>query len=278
MDSFVKHWGASQRRFPSPCPLLTVGDIQAKNNWVRRTFNTCNFSIILRGRGEFWRKQQLWPVQAPFVITQWPNEPLAYGPPLPEETWDELYLIYDASCMPWFRQCGFIDEHRPAWPIRNIEAVMAHVDELRALGSVRASEMAADRVDRVAERLILESLLPGIQANPDTSDEVVQHILLQLRRRPHETHDFNQLARRHGISSSTLRRRWHDALKTTPGRYLLDLRIRKARRLLAETSLQVGEIAAESGFQDMLYFSRRFKLETRLTPSQYRKYYRIKPS
>ena len=91
-----------------------------------------------------------------------------------------------------------------------------------------------------------------------------------------ENHDFEELARRHGISASTLRRRWHEALKTTPGRYLLDLRIQKARRLLAETTLQVGEIARESGFEDMLYFSRRFKLETGLAPSLYRRYYRIK--
>ena len=128
------------------------------------------------------------------------------------------------------------------------------------------------------KRLIVESLLPGIKSGHETSDEVVQHILQRLRNRPQEAHDFDRLARQHGLSPSTLRRRWYNVLKTTPGRSLLDLRIRKARRLLAETSLQVGEIAAQTGFEDMLYFSRRFKLETKLSPSQYRANYRIKPA
>jgi len=277
MDFLVKHW-AFPRRFPSPCPLLSMGEIRGKDHWVRRTFSTCNFSLILRGRGEFHRKKRIWPVQAPCVITQWPGEPLAYGPPAPKETWDELYMIFDARCMPWFRQRGYVQDNRPVWPIHNLEGVMAQVDELRSLAGSRSPELIADRIDRICERLILESLLPGIRMGPETGDHLVHSLEQQLRQRPQEPHDFDRMARDHGLSSSTLRRRWSQALKTTPGRYLLNLRIQKARRLLAETTLQVGEIAAQSGFQDMLYFSRRFKIETALTPSQYRRRYRIKPA
>lgn len=278
MDYFVKHWAAYPRRFPSPSHLLGMGDIRGKDHRIRRSFSTCNFSFILRGRGEFIRKKKTWPVLAPCVITQWPHEPLAYGPPVPRETWDELYLIYDARAMPWFRKIGFVQENRPVWPIQNLEGVMAQVDELRASVNSRHPERIVDRVDRICERLILESLLPGVQMGPETSDEIVRNVVLQLHQRPHEAHDFEELARDHGLSASTFRRRWQQALKSTPGRYQLDLRIQKARRLLAETMLQVGEIATQSGFQDTLYFSRRFKLETSLTPSQYRRRHRIKPS
>ena len=48
-----------------------------------------------------------------------------------------------------------------------------------------------------------------------------------------------------------------------------------AQRLLAETSMPIGEVAAQSGFQDMFYFSRRFRLESGLSPTQYRKRYRF---
>jgi AraC-like DNA-binding protein len=275
MDFFSKHWAAYPRRFPSPCPLLSMGDIKKKDHRMRTTFHSCNFSFILRGRGDFHRKNRVWPVEAPFVITQWPGEALDYGPRVPTETWDELYLIYDAKCMPWFRRRGFVDEARPVWPIHNLEGVMAQVDELRALSKSQSMELAADRVDRLCERLILESLLPGVKADPDSGDQVVQHIVVQFRHRPHHSHDLEEIARDHGLSTSTLRRRWFEALKITPGRYLLNLRLQNARRLLAETTLPVGEIAARTGFQDMFYFSRRFKLETKLTPTQYRRRYRI---
>jgi AraC-like DNA-binding protein len=278
MDIFTKHWGASPRRFLSPCPVRTIGETRGKDHWVRRRFSTCNFSFILRGRGEFHRKGRMWAVQAPFVITQWPGDKVEYGPPVPYETWDELYLIYDAKCVPWFRRCGFIEEGRPAWPIQHLPQVMEQVEELRALNLSRTSETMADRVDRICERLVLESFLTGPKANPETEDELIQHLLLHFRARPSDVHDFDQFARQNGLSASTLRRRWIQAVKVTPGRYLLNLRIQKARRLLAETSLQVGEIALQTGFEDMLYFSRRFKIETLLTPTEYRSRYRIRAS
>jgi AraC-like DNA-binding protein len=273
MDSFSKHWAVYPRQFPSACPLVSMGDIRGKDHRVRHTFTRCNFSIILRGRGDFCYKKTIWPVQAPFVLTQWPGAELDYGPFVPEETWDEVYLIYDAKCLRWFRQRGFIDGARPVWPIHNLEGVMVHVDELRALSKSNAP--VADRVDRICERLILESLLPGSKPSPDSSDQIVQRIVLQFRQSPQLAHDFSEIARRNGMSASTLRRRWFEALKTTPGRYLLNLRLQNARRLLAETTLTVGEIAGRTGFQDVFYFSRRFKLATKLTPSRYRHRYRI---
>lgn len=132
--------------------------------------------------------------------------------------------------------------------------------------------MMVDRVDRVCERLVLETLLPKLE----TGDEVIQKIQSQLRQQLDREHDFDELAQRIGMSPSTFRRRWFQALKTTPGRYLLDLRIQKARRMLAETALDVGEIASRTGFEDRLYFSRRFKLETTLSPTEYRERYRIR--
>jgi transcriptional regulator GlxA family with amidase domain len=56
----------------------------------------------------------------------------------------------------------------------------------------------------------------------------------------------------------------------SPHQYLLELRIVRARSLLAETELPVKEIAAQTGFGDELYFSRLFRQKLNLTPSQWR--------
>lgn len=47
--------------------------------------------------------------------------------------------------------------------------------------------------------------------------------------------------------------------------------ILEAKALLLQTSLDVGEIATELGFEDISYFSRFFKKQTEITPSEYRK-------
>lgn len=271
MDFLVKHWAGYPRRLNSPFPLQAVGYLPAKQEWIRHAFTTYNFSLILRGVGIYRRKGRTWPVQAPCVITQSPGDYVEYGATPPGETWSELYLIYDAAHLPALRRRGFVKDSRPIWPIRNPDAVQARIEELRALTGSRHPEMIADRVDSVCERLVMETLLPEIE----TGDEVIQHIVISMRQHPGEIFDMESVARRHGMSLSTLRRRWFQSLRVSPGRYLLNLRIQCASRLLAETRRPVGEIAAESGFEDPLYFSRRFKLETHLTPLEYRRRYRV---
>lgn len=54
-------------------------------------------------------------------------------------------------------------------------------------------------------------------------------------------------------------------------RYLLSLRIARARELLTTTTLSIGEIAAQCGIENVSNFSAAFKKETGITPSQCRK-------
>ncbi|MDR1305816.1 MAG: helix-turn-helix domain-containing protein [Verrucomicrobiales bacterium] len=267
MHFLIKHWAPYPRRCHSPCPLESTDFITGKTEWIERTFSTCNFSFILRGGGEFHHAGRRWPVVAPCVITQWPGEPVRYGARPPHGAWDELYLIYDAARMAWLQRRGFVVKSRPAWPVARPEIIWQLAEELRVLTGSAHPEQEADRVDLVCERLVLESLLPA--AEPE--DEAVRHIVARLRDRLGEPVDFAALARRHGMSLPTLRRRWLATLRVTPGRWLLDQRIRAASRMLAETRQPVGAIAAATGFGDALYFSRRFKLETTLTPTEYRR-------
>lgn len=52
--------------------------------------------------------------------------------------------------------------------------------------------------------------------------------------------------------------------------YLSKLRIEKARRLLVDGTLPIGEVAVQVGYPNQNYFSRVFKKEVGLTPSEYR--------
>ncbi|MGP7818826.1 response regulator transcription factor [Niallia sp. 01092] len=52
--------------------------------------------------------------------------------------------------------------------------------------------------------------------------------------------------------------------------YLIDLRIREAKRLLVENESRIYDIATAAGFNDAKYFSKLFKKVTGLTPNAYR--------
>jgi two-component system response regulator YesN len=52
--------------------------------------------------------------------------------------------------------------------------------------------------------------------------------------------------------------------------YLIELRINKAKELLSTTTLKVYEVAEQSGFKDVKYFSKLFKKYTDMSPYEYR--------
>ncbi|HAP6869770.1 TPA: helix-turn-helix transcriptional regulator, partial [Enterococcus faecium] len=54
-------------------------------------------------------------------------------------------------------------------------------------------------------------------------------------------------------------------------KYLKKVRISKAKLFLTETRLTLTEICEKVGYTELGYFSRVFKEETGMTPSQYRK-------
>jgi len=275
MDSFsnpfFNHWVAcSPRLFSFPCPLLHSGYVPAKDHWIRRSFETCNFSLIFSGRGEYHFMGEVIAVQAPCVLTQWPGEPVAYGPFVPDETWEELYLMYAGDRKKWLQKRGFLRGDRRVWPIANLKRLWPLVEEFHELSHAPPAEGLADRVDNLCDRMILETLMPGERRPSEAEEGVLGRIARRIQDNLARDFDFNALASEFGMSPSTFRRRWAQRYPVPPWRYLLNLRIINARQLLAATDQPVSTVAERCGFDDMLYFSRRFRMEVGMSPTQYR--------
>jgi AraC-like DNA-binding protein len=73
-----------------------------------------------------------------------------------------------------------------------------------------------------------------------------------------------------GLSGSSFRRCFYDAVGFSPINYLLKLRLKKAALLLDTSDLSITEIAYKTGFSDSNYFIRQFKKFTGTTPLKYR--------
>jgi transcriptional regulator GlxA family with amidase domain len=75
------------------------------------------------------------------------------------------------------------------------------------------------------------------------------------------------MARAAGMSRYHFSRRFREARGVSPGRYLAELRLREAVRLLQDKTLSIKEIAARSGYTDAGYllkvFRKNFGMSTR---------------
>ena len=55
--------------------------------------------------------------------------------------------------------------------------------------------------------------------------------------------------------------------------YIIETRLKKARELLRDTPMFIGDIASAVGYRDTRYFSRLFLKHVGVKPSEYRKYH-----
>lgn len=76
------------------------------------------------------------------------------------------------------------------------------------------------------------------------------------------------------ISTSHFARAFKKYYDISPIQYLLGVRIEKAKTLLEETNLKVGDIASSVGFSAQQRFNDIFKKHMGLSPSEYRQKYR----
>lgn len=85
--------------------------------------------------------------------------------------------------------------------------------------------------------------------------------------------DFSveKLSTEFGISRAHLYNKLLSLTGKTPIEYIRILRIRRAAQLLEKSQLTVMEIAYKVGFNDPRYFTKHFKSEYNMTPSQYAK-------
>jgi AraC-like DNA-binding protein len=71
-------------------------------------------------------------------------------------------------------------------------------------------------------------------------------------------------------SVSTFKREFKKAFKETPAKWITKRRLHLAVELLENTSLSIGEIGFECGFENQTHFSRLFKEKMGISPLQFR--------
>ena len=181
----------------------------------------------------------------------------------------------------------FIREHRkqlppPSFGIPTMESIVAL--DLNAITKAFFQSMFPYFSDPPSENLIelkFKELLLNLLTNPNNKPLLTLFNAIHHHQRPslHEVMEenfrynlgLNDLAKIALRSLPTFKREFKETFQTTPGRWILQKRLKDANLLLQTTQMSVNEIADECGFENNTHFSRVFKDEFGKSPLHFRK-------
>ncbi len=145
-------------------------------------------------------------------------------------------------------------------------------DELKAI--VNQLIESRTKIEKANKKKVVESVDP-IEVNKEFDKEDYTFIQKISDIIYHEINNNDlspqMIADKMFMSTSNLNRKIKSITDLSTTGYILNLRLNRAKKLLTGTQKQIGEIAMECGFSDFAYFSRTFKKEFGITPSQYQR-------
>ncbi|WP_273685067.1 helix-turn-helix domain-containing protein [Pseudomonas aeruginosa] len=130
----------------------------------------------------------------------------------------------------------------------------------------RFSQLCATHL-LVADAQRLSPILPGRRNHRDESILALQDWIEANHAEPL---GLERMAAQAGLALRTLKRRFGAATGLSPIRYLQQVRVDRAKKLLLATPLSIREIAYEVGYENVSFFVRLFRKEAGDTSSHWR--------
>jgi transcriptional regulator GlxA family with amidase domain len=138
---------------------------------------------------------------------------------------------------------------------------------------------AEQRLKNLLELLLIDMVRHGKSANQpkrnigvsknSISFHAVDQAIRYMEQNLESDITVDDLCKTLNLSKSTFKHIFKEVTGRPPIRYLIDLRITRAKQLIREENLNMTQIAASLGFHSVHYFSRYFKKATGLSPTQY---------
>lgn len=108
-------------------------------------------------------------------------------------------------------------------------------------------------------------------AESDKERSVIDDIAKYIEQHPQEEITLQDISERFYLSREYISRKFKQETNGNLSDFIAEVRIKRAKELLANMQLKISQVAELVGFQDEKYFSRVFKKRTNCSPNDYRK-------
>jgi len=196
-----------------------------------------------------------------------------YGVAPQAEYWEILWTHFHPRAFwdDWMRwpeeQPGFMRLPLTEPIVRKKIITRFHETHRLSMGSLaRKQQFAMNALEEVL--LWCSTQAPRHDANP--LDPRLQRARDYIQEHLAEKLTLDTVAEQAALSTSRLTQLFRQQIGTTPAQFIEAQRLARAEQLLARTSLTIGMIAAEVGFENPFYFTQRFKRLTGFSPTDFR--------
>ncbi len=210
------------------------------------------------------------------VILLFPGQWHTYRP-LKEIGWNEYYIGFEGKIIDHVVANGFVSSENQILTV-GVNEDLVHLF-YTAIKIAKEDKTAAQQYLAGIAFNILGAILSLAQNRNFESKELalkIERAKVIMIENIHRNIDIKGIAKNLGISYSLFRKAFKEYTGYAPAQYVHELKLRRAKELLAETNHSIKEISYDLNFSSYEYFLSFFKKKVGHTPTEYRNLGRIK--
>ena len=224
---------------------------------------------VTAGKGTYTVHGKTYTVAEGDMFLAWPNELITYRADL-ENPWEYCWVGFsglDAGSL--VRQTDF----SPQTPILHTRDEQAPRDLLMAIYESRGA--CPHEMVRMTGKLyaflawLMESATTETRRKRQAGIDHVEHACEYIANNYSSPITITDIASSVGICRSLLNRAFQQHMDVSPVQYLTKYRMNQACILLKRTDMPIKAVAFSVGYEDPLYFSRRFRETIGCSPREY---------
>lgn len=187
--------------------------------------------------------------------------------------WSCKWFVFNGQTAEAFERQGFLSPANPFVQIGDdaeVAALFAKLEDVFLNSGPLSVPLGASLVYQLV--VLVHGISAGLLGSrAGETDSLISRAVRLIEAELGSGMEPEAIAARLHVGYSTLRRQFKAQTGYSLKEYILRVRLKRAKSLLALSTMTVEEVAAETGFDDPYYFSRLFKKREGVAPTVFRK-------